>query len=100
MLFSLLKHYLELYITGTTLKVFRSLYCFITSISHGVENLHPMQEEVPMEAEMGPELPLNMPSQLLDVSQEPRSIIMYRDVRELDKEKRDYPVLTQSSPGK
>ena len=41
MLFSLLKHYLELYITDTALKVSRSLYCFITSISHGVENYIP-----------------------------------------------------------
>ena len=40
MLFSLLKHYLELYITGTALKVSRSLYCFTTSISHGVENYY------------------------------------------------------------
>ena len=38
MLFSLLKHYLELYITDTVLKVSRSLHCFTTSISHGVEN--------------------------------------------------------------
>ena len=38
MLFSLLKHYLEFYITPTALKVSRSLYCFYTSISHGVEN--------------------------------------------------------------
>ena len=37
MLFSLLTHYLELYITDTALKVSRSLYCFTTSISHGVE---------------------------------------------------------------
>ena len=29
MLFCLLKHYLELYITDTALKVSRSLYCFI-----------------------------------------------------------------------
>ena len=36
--FSLLKHYLELCITDTALKVSRSLYCFTTSISHGVEN--------------------------------------------------------------
>ena len=36
MLFSLLKHYLELYITDTALKVFRSLYCFTTSIFHVV----------------------------------------------------------------
>ena len=38
MLFSLLKDYLDLYISDTALKVFRSLYCFTTSISHGVEN--------------------------------------------------------------
>ena len=38
MLFSLLKYYLELYITDTALKVSRSLYGFTTSISHGVEN--------------------------------------------------------------
>ena len=39
MLFSLLEHYLELYVADTALKVSRSLYCFITtSISHGVEN--------------------------------------------------------------
>ena len=38
MLFSILKHYLELCITDTALKVSRSLYCFTTSISHGVEN--------------------------------------------------------------
>ena len=41
MLFSLLKHYLELYITGTALKVSRSFYCFTTSISHGVESYFP-----------------------------------------------------------
>ena len=41
MLFSLLEHYLELYITDTDLKVSRSLYCFTTSISHGVENYFP-----------------------------------------------------------
>ena len=41
MLFSLLKHYLDLYISDTALKVFWSLYCFITSISHGVENYFP-----------------------------------------------------------
>ena len=35
MLFSLLKHYLELYITDTALKVSRSLYFFTTSLSHG-----------------------------------------------------------------
>ena len=37
-LFSLLKHYLDLYITDTALKVSHSLYCFTTFISHGVEN--------------------------------------------------------------
>ena len=41
MLFTLVKHYLELNITDTALKVFRSLYCFSTSISHGVENYFP-----------------------------------------------------------
>ena len=41
MLFSLLKHYLDLYISDTALKVFRSLYCFTTSICHGVENYFP-----------------------------------------------------------
>ena len=41
MLFSQLKHYLDLYITDTALKIFQSLYCFITSISHGVENYFP-----------------------------------------------------------
>ena len=41
MLFSLLKHYLNLYISDTALKVFRSLYCFTTSICHGVENYFP-----------------------------------------------------------
>ena len=40
MLFSLLKH-LELYIANTALKVSRSLYCFTTSISRGVENYFP-----------------------------------------------------------
>ena len=38
MLFSLLKHYLDLYISDTVLKVFWSLYCFTTSVCHGVEN--------------------------------------------------------------
>ena len=38
MLFSLLKHYLD---TDTALKVFQSVYCFTTSISHGVENYFP-----------------------------------------------------------
>ena len=41
MLFSLLKDYLELYITDTALKVSRPLYCFTTSICHGVENYFP-----------------------------------------------------------
>ena len=41
MLFSVLKHYLELCITDTALKVSPSLYCFPTSISHGVENYFP-----------------------------------------------------------
>ena len=42
MLFSLLKHHLDLNITDTALKVVsRSLYCFTTSISHGVENYFP-----------------------------------------------------------
>ena len=41
MLSSLLKNYLELYITDTALKVSRSLYSFTTSISHGVENYFP-----------------------------------------------------------
>ena len=41
MLVSLLKHYLEFYITDTALKVSRSLYCFTTSISHGAENYFP-----------------------------------------------------------
>ena len=35
MFFSLLKHYLD---TDTALKVSQSMYCFTTSISHGVEN--------------------------------------------------------------
>ena len=41
MLFSLLEHYLDLYIIDTALKVSRSLYCFTTSISPGVENYLP-----------------------------------------------------------
>ena len=41
MLFSLLKHYLDLDISDTALKVSRSLYCFTTSICHGVENYFP-----------------------------------------------------------
>ena len=40
MLFSLFKHYLELYITDTALKVARSLYSF-TTFSHGVESYFP-----------------------------------------------------------
>ena len=39
--FLYLKHYLDLNITDTALKVSRSLYCFINSISHGVENYFP-----------------------------------------------------------
>ena len=38
MLFALLKHYLD---TDTALKVSQSVYCFTTSISHGVENYFP-----------------------------------------------------------
>ena len=34
---SLLKHYLDLYISDTVLKESRSLYYFTTSICHGVE---------------------------------------------------------------
>ena len=41
MLSSLFKYYLELYITDTTLKVSRSLYCFATSVSHGVKTISP-----------------------------------------------------------
>ena len=41
MLFSLLKHHLDLNITDTALKVSRSLYCFTTSTSRGVENYFP-----------------------------------------------------------
>ena len=41
MSFSLPKHYLELYITDNALKVSPSLYCFTTSISHGVEIISP-----------------------------------------------------------
>ena len=32
---------MDLYITDTALKVSRTLYCFITSISHGSENYFP-----------------------------------------------------------
>ena len=38
MLFSLLKHYFNLYISDTALKVSQSLYCFTTFVCHGVEN--------------------------------------------------------------
>ena len=38
MLFSLLKHYLD---TDTALKLSQSVYCFTTSMSHGVENYFP-----------------------------------------------------------
>ena len=38
MLFSLLNHYLD---TDTALKVSQSVYCFTTSISHGVEDYFP-----------------------------------------------------------
>ena len=41
LLFSLLKHYLDLYITDTALKVSQFLYCYTTSISHGVEKYFP-----------------------------------------------------------
>ena len=41
MLFCLLKYHLELYITGTAVKVSRSVYCFTTSMFHGVENYFP-----------------------------------------------------------
>ena len=41
MLFSLLKYHLDLNISDTTLKVSQSLYCFTTSVSHGVENYFP-----------------------------------------------------------
>ena len=38
MLFSLLKHYLD---TDSALKVSHYVYCFTTSICHGVENYFP-----------------------------------------------------------
>ena len=41
MLFSLPKHYFDLYMNDTALKVSQSLYCFTTSICHGVENYFP-----------------------------------------------------------
>ena len=37
-LFSLLKHYLDLYGIDSVLKVSQSLYCITTSTCHGVEN--------------------------------------------------------------
>ena len=40
MLFAQLKHYLELYITDSALKVSRSFYCF-TTVCHGVQNCFP-----------------------------------------------------------
>ena len=41
MLFSLLKHYLDLYVTDTALKLSQSLYCFSTSISHVLKTISP-----------------------------------------------------------
>ena len=41
MLFYLFKHYLDVYITDTALKVSISLYCFLTSVCHGVETISP-----------------------------------------------------------
>ena len=41
MLFSLRKHHLDLFVADTALKVSRSLYCFTTSMPHGVENYFP-----------------------------------------------------------
>ena len=41
MLFCLCKHHLGLFVADTALKVSRSLYCFTTTISHGVENNFP-----------------------------------------------------------
>ena len=35
------RHHVDLYITDTAMKVSRSLYCFTTSISHGVEKYFP-----------------------------------------------------------
>ena len=40
-LFYVLKHYLDLYITDTALKVSQTLFCFTTSVSCGVENYFP-----------------------------------------------------------
>ena len=39
--FSILKHYLDLDVTDTALKVSQSLYCFTASICYGVENYFP-----------------------------------------------------------
>ena len=41
MLFFLLKHYLDLYISDTALKLSQSLYCLTTSVCHNVENYFP-----------------------------------------------------------
>ena len=41
MLFSLLKHNLDLYISDIALKVSQSLYCFTTSTCHGVKTVSP-----------------------------------------------------------
>ena len=41
MLFSLLKRHLDLYITDTALKVSKSVCCFSTFISHGIEIYFP-----------------------------------------------------------
>ena len=41
MLFSLLKHHLDQYVTNTALKVSRSLYCFATSISMVLKTISP-----------------------------------------------------------
>ena len=38
MIFALLKHHMDIYITDTALKISQSLYSFTTSVSHGVEN--------------------------------------------------------------
>ena len=49
MLFSLLKHYLD---TDTALKVSQSVYCFTTSISHGVENYFPRDPDCGVRASL------------------------------------------------
>ena len=41
MLFSLFKLYVHVYESDTVLNVSRSLYCFTTSICHGVESYFP-----------------------------------------------------------